>query len=89
MIKSHVFTYTNSTYYRGPNARHIFDLLAQFKRGDCDGIKVSAKFEPPIYFIANYSSEYSQRICDKCPFLFSRLESVDFKNLFHLLVLNI
>ncbi|KAK2190913.1 hypothetical protein NP493_65g06037 [Ridgeia piscesae] len=25
---------------RGPNARYIFQLLAQFKRGDCDGIKV-------------------------------------------------
>ena len=25
---------------RGPSARYIFDLLAQFKRGDCDGIKV-------------------------------------------------
>ena len=26
--------------YRGHSARYIFDLLAQFKRGDCDGIKV-------------------------------------------------
>jgi phosphorylase kinase alpha/beta subunit len=26
--------------FRGPNARLIFELLAQFKRGDCDGVKV-------------------------------------------------
>jgi phosphorylase kinase alpha/beta subunit len=25
---------------RGPGARHIFDLLAEFKRGDCQGTKV-------------------------------------------------
>ena len=25
---------------RGPGAQNIFDLLAQFKRGDCDGTKV-------------------------------------------------
>jgi len=26
--------------FRGPNARLIFELLAQFKRGECDGVKV-------------------------------------------------
>ena len=27
-------------YVRGPGARHLFGLLAQFKRGDCDGVNV-------------------------------------------------
>jgi len=26
--------------FSGPGAQNIFDLLAQFKRGDCDGTKV-------------------------------------------------
>ena len=26
--------------FRGQNARYMFELLAQFKRGECDGIKV-------------------------------------------------
>ena len=26
--------------FRGNNARYIFELLSQFKRGECDGIKI-------------------------------------------------
>ena len=29
-----------SGFGRGQNARYIFELLSQFKRGECDGIKV-------------------------------------------------
>ena len=34
------FTNTFLFVCRGPNARLIFELLAQFKRGECDGVKV-------------------------------------------------